>query len=96
MNKVTLDCILWVLASPILFIKWLFWLRECWEFWRVSYAAKLICKNCKATVWLVGMWRCSCGYTYKGHILRDCPVCRGWPRMIHCFACGVTEKLPGP
>jgi len=52
--------------------------------------------NCGETVSLVGLWRCGCGYTYKGHLLRVCPVCKGLPRMVRCFSCGITVKLPEP
>jgi hypothetical protein len=94
MNSV--DVVLWVLASPILFVKWLFRLRRKWRFYRVSYTPWLICKNCGSRISLVGIWRCSCGYTAKTHLLRHCPECHSLPRMVRCFVCGVTTKLPEP
>ena len=92
----TSDWILWVLAIPVLFIRWSFRMIRRWKFLRMSYEIKLVCRNCHSTISLVGIWRCGCGYTYRGHVLRICPVCDGWPRMVRCYECGVTEKLPEP
>lgn len=88
------DFILWVLASPILLMKTVirFWHRS--QFWRVAYAVNMPCRHCGQSISLVGMWRCACGYTYTGHVLRHCPVCGALPRMIRCFVCGNTELLP--
>jgi len=95
MNSV--DLVLWVLASPILFVKWLFRLRRRWKFWRMAYTPRILCRNCEATISLVGLWKCGgCQYTSKGHLLRECPVCGSLPRMVRCFACGVTTLLPEP
>lgn len=96
MNNAILDTLLFVLASPILFIRFVLWCVRRYRFWRVSYSPSLVCRNCNATIWLVGIWRCRCGYTYQGHLLRECRVCHGWPVMARCFECGLTEKLPGP
>jgi hypothetical protein len=92
----SLDLILWVLASPILFVQWLFRLRRTWEFWRMAYTTRIVCGNCGGNIWLIGLWRCGCAYTYRGHVLHRCPVCGSLPRMVRCFACGVTTKLPDP
>jgi len=43
---------------------------------------------------LVGLWRCSCGFTYRGHLLRSCPVCREYSVRGRCYRCGVNHKLP--
>ena len=94
MNSV--DLVLWVLASPIIFVKWLFRLRRRWKFWRMAYTPRIVCGNCGATISLVGLWRCSCGHTTKNHVLRPCQVCGSLPRMVRCFACGVTTLLPEP
>ena len=94
MNSV--DVVLWVLASPILFVKSLFRLRRSWRFWRMAYTPRIFCWNCGATISLIGLWRCGCGYTTKTHLLRPCPVCGSLPRMVRCFACGVTTLLPEP
>jgi len=94
MNSV--DLVLWVLASPILFVKWLFRLTRSWRFWRMAYAPRIVCGNCRETIWLLGVWKCGCGFTYRGHLLRECPVCGSLPRMVRCYDCGVTTKLPEP
>ena len=54
MNSV--DLVLWVLASPILFVKWLLRLRRSWQFWRMAYTPRIVCRNCGATISLVGLW----------------------------------------
>ena len=92
----SLDAILWLLASPVLFVKWLMGARRWWRFWRMAYTPRIVCPNCRKTIWLVGLWRCGCGYTYPGHLLRACPVCGSLPRMVRCYDCGVTTKLPEP
>ena len=97
MKKIVVDITLWLLASPILILRWLFRLALRWRFWYLSYTPQITCQKCQATISLVGIWRCGCGYTYRGHLLRVCPVCGALPpRMVRCFQCGVTEKLPEP
>jgi hypothetical protein len=92
----SLDVILWVLASPILLMRWLFRVRRRWKFWVMAYTPRIVCGNCRGAIWLVGLWRCGCGFTYRGHVARVCPVCGSLPRMVRCFNCGVTTKLPEP
>ena len=90
------DLILLVFASPVYAVKGMVRLvRKC-RFWKVSYTPQITCRNCGEAIWLVGMWRCGCGFTYKGHLLRVCPVCGSLPRMVRCFSCGITERLPEP
>jgi hypothetical protein len=84
----------WLLVSPVLLIRFLVRSFRFGGFWVMSYRHEIICRNCGAAISLVGIWRCRCGYTYKGHLLRPCPVCDALPRMARCFRCGVTEKLP--
>jgi hypothetical protein len=84
----------WVLASPVLFALWVVRTIRGIRFWRLAYAAALRCANCGADISLVGIWRCRCGFTYRGHLLRACPICEAMPRMVRCYACGVTERLP--
>lgn len=90
------DVVLFILASPVLFIKVL---RRAWKryrFYTVAYSPRLTCGNCKEEISLLGLWRCSCGYTYSGHILRFCPICHTVPRIVRCFGCGTTRLLPTP
>ncbi len=90
------ELLLWMLASPVLLLKWIVQLAMRWRFWRVAYTTQLTCSNCQAAVSLVGLWRCHCGFTYRGHLLRVCPVCGSLPGMVRCYRCGVTQKLPEP
>ena len=90
-----LDVTLFALASPILFA---LAVRRCWEryqFMRVATQPSITCE-CGALVMLVGVWRCSCRFTYAGHLLRRCPVCGTVPCVVRCYRCGVTTKLPEP
>ena len=83
-----------LLASPILLVKFIMRIVRSVEFWSAAYRHEIPCRNCSKAISLVGIWRCKCGYTYKGHLLRACPVCDAVPRMARCFHCGTTEKLP--
>ncbi len=96
MKDLWIDLVLWLIASPILFVRALYRLWGRWKFWRMAYTLRIVCRNCRGTIWLVGQWRCACGFEYRGHLLRACSVCGALPRMVRCYACGVTTKLPEP
>jgi len=96
MKDALINIALWILASPIYAVRWYLKLLREWRFWRASYTPAIHCRNCGAEISLVGLWRCGCGFTYRGHVLRFCPVCGSLPRMVRCFECGVTAKLPEP
>jgi len=95
MNGLVVDLVWWLLASPILFIRWVIRMVRRFRFWRMAYTPEIRCANCGAAISLVGIWRCGCHFTYRGHLLRECPICGSMPRMVRCFRCGVTERLPG-
>ena len=88
-----LDCALFALASPILTFKAARRAAERYRFFRLAMSPAIICE-CRVEVPLVGFWRCSCGFTYRGHLLRMCPVCGTIPCVVRCYRCGVTTKLP--
>ena len=90
-----LDLALLLLASPVYGALALRRALRHYRFLRVAFASSLTCE-CGEDISLVGMWRCSCRFTYRGHLLRVCPVCGSLPRMVRCYDCGVTEKLPEP
>ena len=92
----TFDLMLWVVASPVLLLRTIVRASRRVRFWKSAYTTSVGCQVCGTVISLVGMWRCSCGFTYQGHVLRVCPVCRSLPRMLRCFACGVTRSLPEP
>jgi hypothetical protein len=87
------DSVLFVLASPILTVQTLRRARARYRFFRLAMESTTQCE-CGAMVSLVGYWRCSCGFTYRGHLLRLCPVCESIPCVVRCYRCGVTTKLP--
>jgi len=89
------DGVLFVLASPILLVKAARRTLERYRFFRLAMAPDITCE-CGATVSLVGIWKCSCNFTYRGHLLRRCPVCQTIPCVVRCPRCGVTTKLPEP
>jgi len=94
-RNAAVDVALFLLASPVLLM---LYLLRCWthmQFLKAASAASIECE-CGREVSLVGMWRCSCGFTYRGHLLRICPVCGRLPSMVRCYGCGVTTKLPEP
>jgi hypothetical protein len=95
-NRLIIETARWLLISPVLLFRFVLYAFGWFEFWITSYRHEIVCRNCGAPISLVGLWKCRCGYTYKGHLLRACPVCNSLPRMARCFQCGVTEKLPEP
>jgi hypothetical protein len=95
-NRIIIETARWLLISPVLLFRFVLHAFGWFEFWITSYRHEIVCRNCGSPISLVGIWKCRCGYTYKGHLLRACPVCDSLPRMARCFQCGVTEKLPEP
>ena len=87
------DVGLFVLASPVLLILAIRRGIHRYRFFRLVMESAIVCE-CRSTVSLVGLWRCGCGFTYRGHLLRLCPVCSSIPCMVRCHRCGVTTKLP--
>src|SRR5436853_547170 len=69
-----------MLASPIYLVRWLMRLVRRWRFWRMAYTPAITCGFCGATIWLVGVWRCGCGFQAASHLLRPCPICGRLPR----------------
>jgi hypothetical protein len=94
MNDLLVDLLWWLAASPLLLVRWIGRTVRRLEFWRMAYAAEIPCGNCGASISLIGIWKCGCQFTYRGHLLRECPICGSIPRMVRCFACGVTARLP--
>ena len=88
-----LDAALFIFASPILAVQAIRRAHERYCFFRLAMLSAMTCE-CGASVSLVGYWRCSCGFTYRGHLLRMCPVCGSIPCVARCYRCGVTTKLP--
>ncbi len=87
------NCALFALASPVLVVKAALRTRDDLRYIGVATAPAIVCE-CGAEVSLVGLWRCGCGFTYRGHLLRVCPVCNTTPCVVRCYRCGVTTKLP--
>jgi len=90
---------LFLLASPVMLCLALW--RGYWRglkqlrFFRVAVRTRIFCE-CGEEVALVGLWKCSCGFTYRGHLVTVCPVCRSLPKVVRCYQCGVTRRLPDP
>jgi hypothetical protein len=87
------DVALFVFASPVLAVKAARRALQGFRFLRVAMEPAILCE-CGTAVSLVGFWRCACGFTYRGHLLRLCPVCGTIPCVVRCYRCGVTTKLP--
>jgi hypothetical protein len=94
MNGLAVELVWWLLASHIVFIQWIMRMIGRLHFWRMAYRPAIRCGNCGTAISLVGIWKCGCHFTYRGHLLRECPICGSVPRMVRCFSCGVTERLP--
>lgn len=94
MKPVTIDLILLILASPILLVRWSVRMVKRIRFWKMAYTPHIPCRNCHSRLWLIGLFRCSCGFCYRGHLLRRCPVCSSLPRVVRCVQCSVTRLLP--
>jgi hypothetical protein len=95
MRRTVEDLLLFLLASPILFVRWVFRMWRHFQFLRAATAAAVVCE-CGRPISLVGQWKCPCGFTYRGHLLSICPVCGRLPVIVRCYACGLTTKLPEP
>lgn len=84
---------LFTLASPILLVQFCRRALERYRFFQLAMQPALTC-GCGADVSLVGFWKCSCRFTYQGHLLRVCPLCGTIPCVVRCYRCGRTLKLP--
>jgi hypothetical protein len=87
------DAVLFILTSPILAVRAAVRFLRHLAFLRMAIQPTLTCRTCGGIISLVGMWKCECGYTSEGHVLRDCPVCGSIPAMIRCYRCGATEPV---
>jgi len=94
MKTVAVNLILWILASPIYIVKWVIVMIRRARFWATAYTPAIPCRTCGVKISLVGIWRCGCGYTYRGHLLRHCPLCGSLGRVVRCVSCGITHLLP--
>lgn len=94
MKTLAFDLLLWLCASPLLLVEHSIRVFQRARYWKLAYTAAVSCKNCSADISLVGIWQCGCHYTYRGHILRVCPICYTLPRVVRCYECGLTAKLP--
>jgi len=93
MSDTLVDLALFVLASPILLFQAVRRAYERYRFFRLAMEPQMLCE-CGSAISLVGLWRCSCSFTYRGHLLRMCPMCGTIPCVVRCYRCGVTTKLP--
>ena len=87
------DFVLFILASPILAIRGAVRFARRAVFLYQAAQPTMPCRMCGNPILLVGFWRCACGFTYEGHLLRFCPVCGSIPQMVRCYECGATEKV---
>jgi hypothetical protein len=84
---------LFILASPILAVRGTVRLVRRARLLYQAARPTMPCGTCGEEISLVGLWRCRCGYTYQGHVLRYCPVCGAFPLMVRCYQCGTTERV---
>lgn len=93
MSTFWVDVALWLLASPVLLVRSIVRAFRNGQFLETAIRDGVQCE-CGETVSLLGLWQCGCGYTYQGHLIRECPVCGTIPVMVRCYACGLTTRLP--
>ena len=89
------ELILFLLASPVLLFSLA---RRSWKkarFFALASRSSLYCE-CGSEMSLVGLWKCPCGFTYCGHLVTVCPVCEALPKVVRCYACGITTRLADP
>ncbi len=94
-SRAPLDLLLAVLASPVYLLRFAWRVWRHWRYLRAAAALAIECE-CGRPIALVGVWRCGCGFTYRGHALATCPVCGRIPAMVRCYECGLTAVLPEP
>jgi hypothetical protein len=96
MNANPVLAFIWgILTLPLRILAGVGRLREHLAFLRLAAATQIFCE-CGTPISLVGLWRCSCTFTYRGHLVQICPLCRRIPKICRCYACGLTTKLPEP
>jgi hypothetical protein len=63
--------------------------------WSSRYAlrSQMRCRYCGSHIKLVRAWRCSCGFTYVGSVLRSCRICGSRPVIVRCEDCGLTWRV---
>ena len=88
------DLTLFALASPILVARGVMRLIRRFQLLRLAVQPVLACRTCGSANSFLNQWRCACGFEYRGHLLRPCPVCGSFPRVLRCFQCGTTNLLP--
>jgi hypothetical protein len=89
------EFIVFCFSAPFRLIRALRRAGEHLQFLRVATLAEIPCE-CGRPISLVGLWRCSCSFTYRGHLLTICPLCLRLPKVVRCYVCGITTKLPEP
>jgi hypothetical protein len=83
----------YMLALPFLIIWGMIRIARYVRLLTLSVSPSIACIGCRSEVALLGIWRCRCGFTYKGHLMRPCPVCARVPRVVRCLNCSVTTQL---
>jgi|SRR5581483_9224166 len=89
------NIVVFFLASPLTLC---IAMRRLWRrlrFLSFAWRTQVVCE-CGEIVALLGQWKCSCGFTYRGHLVTVCRVCGSLPKVVRCYACGVTKRLPDP
>ena len=87
------DTVLLVLASPILgIVNTVRMVRHLIFLYRAVQPA-VSCPACGNNIPLIGFWKCCCGFTYQGHLLRHCSICGSLPKMVRCYRCQATRRL---
>ena len=93
-NSSVWNLALYVLASPVFMVVGTLRFVSRLDFLSWAAGTSIPCLSCGAEISLVGFWRCKCGFTAKGHLLRYCPNCGSFPAMVRCHLCQATRMVP--
>lgn len=93
MGRSLLIMFTYILALPFLIIRGLVRLDRYLRVLVLSVSPSIRCVSCHSEVTLLGIWRCQCGWTFKGHYMTPCPICDRVPRVVRCLRCSVTTRL---
>ena len=80
-------------SLPVYFVLALWRTAGAVRFARVARSHSWSCRTCGVANSFLGFWRCSCGFCYRGHLLRICPLCHSLPAIRRCERCGATEMV---
>jgi len=59
---------------------------------RVLLQESIPCSTCGTPIPQLGLWECSCSFSFYSAYFAPCPLCRAVPLFIVCGRCGASTK----